>query len=152
MYQVCKIFEFESGHALSKSKDGCQSPHGHSRRVEVVLAAERLDENDMVCNFRWIKLALKNILARLDHTMCINADDPRLEQFKEMDAKLEVFSGKDPTSEVIAKFIFDHLQAKLADSPEVLSEDGNTYSVPPGVCLQKVRLWETASSFAEYSI
>ena len=55
MYQVCKTFEFESGHLLSKSRDRCRNPHGHSRRVEVVLAAEKLDPNDMVCNFKRIK-------------------------------------------------------------------------------------------------
>ena len=150
MYQVCKIFEFESGHALSKSEDHCQSPHGHSRRVEVVLAGEKLDENDMVCNFRWIKLALKGILDRLDHTMCLNDADPRLEKFKQMKAKVQLFPDQDPTSEVISRFIFDHLRAKLAKPVELTSKNGNTYSAPAGVQLRKVRLWETPSSWAEY--
>ena len=151
MYQVCKTFEFESGHLLSKSDDGCRNPHGHSRRVEVLLAAETLDDNDMVCNFRWIKLALAEVLSRLDHAMCINDSDPRLEDFKQMQAKLEIFKGRDPTSEAIAKLIFDHLEKKLAQASELTSENGNTYSLPPGVKLKSVRLWETPTSWAEYS-
>ncbi len=151
MYQVCKTFEFESGHLLSKSRDGCRNPHGHSRRVEVVLAAEKLDPNDMVCNFRWIKLALGDILSRLDHALCISDCDPRLEDFKRMQAKLEIFKGQDPTSEVIARMIFDLLEDKLAQATELSNEKGNTYSLPLGVELKAVRLWETSSSWAQYS-
>jgi len=152
MYRICKTFEFESGHLLSKSRDRCRDPHGHSRRVEVVLAAEQLDPNDMVCNFRWIKLALADILGRLDHAMCINDSDPRLEDFRQMQAKLEVFKGQDPTSEVIARLIFDHLEEKLAQGGELTSDNGNTYSPSPGIRLSSVRLWETPSSWSEYSI
>ena len=151
MYQVCKTFEVESGHLLSKSCDGCRNPHGHSRRVEVVLAAEELDANDMVCNFRWIKLALTDILGRLDHAICINDSDPRLEDFQHMQAKLEIFKGQDPTSEVIARLIFDHLEEKLTQAGDLISKNGNSYSLPPDVRLESVRLWETPSSWSEYS-
>ena len=151
MHCICKTFEFESGHVLSKSQDRCRFPHGHSRRVEVVLAAEKLDENDMVCDFRWIKLALQDILQRLDHAMCINESDPRLEDFKNMQAKLEVLQGHDPTSEVIAQLIFEHLQAKLARKVELSSQEGNVYRIPADLRLERVRLWETSTSWAEYS-
>ena len=151
MYRICKTFEFESGHVLSKSQDRCRFPHGHSRRIEVVLAAEKLDENDMVCNFNWIKLALQDILHRLDHAMCINQSDPRLKDFKNMQAKLELFQGQDPTSEVIARLIFDHLQAKLAQRLELTSQEGSVYRVPAGLRLERVRLRETSTSWAEYS-
>ena len=151
MYQVCKTFEFESAHLLSKSRDCCRDPHGHSRRVEVVLAAEKLDANDMVCNFRWIKLALADILSRLDHAMCVNDSDPRLEDFKRMGAKLEIFKGQDPTSEAIARLIFDHLAEQLAQAEKLTGQNGTTYSLSPGVRLESVRLWETSSSWAQYS-
>ncbi len=151
MYQVCKTFEFESGHLLSKSRDRCQNPHGHSRRVEVVLTAEKLDANDMVCNFRWIKLALADILSRLDHATCINDSDPRLDNFKRMHVRLEIFKGQDPTSEVIARMIFDHLEDKLAQATELISENGDSYALPVGVSLKSLRLWETSTSWAQYS-
>ncbi len=150
MYQVCKVFEFESGHLLSKSEDRCRDPHGHSRRVEVVLSAEQLDQNDMVCNFRWIKLALADILSRLDHAMCINDADERLADFKRMQVRLEVFKDQDPTSEVIARLIFDHLEEKLSQRAELKSKNGTSYALPTGVRLERVRLWETPSSWSQY--
>lgn len=151
MFRICKTFEFESGHVLSKSRDGCRFPHGHSRRVEVVLTAQQLDGNDMVCDFKWIKLALQDILQRLDHAMCINQSDPRLEDFKKMQAKLELFPDQDPTSEVTARLIFDHLQTKLSQRLELSSQEGGVYCVPAGSSLERVRLWETSTSWAEYS-
>ena len=150
MYRICKTFEFESGHVLSKSSDRCRFPHGHSRRVQIVLSAEKLDQHDMVCDFRWIKLALQDILTRLDHAMCINQSDPRREHFSNMGAKLELFQDRDPTSEVIARVIFDHLAAKLSRRLELTSEDGSVYRVPEGLRLERVRLWETSTSWAEY--
>ena len=151
MFRICKTFEFESGHVLSKSRDGCRFPHGHSRRVEVVLTAQQLDDNDMVCDFRWIKLALADILTRLDHATCINDSDPRLENFKRMHVRLEIFKGQDPTSEVIARMIFDHLEDKLAQATELISENGDIYSLSPSVSLKSLRLWETSTSWAQYS-
>lgn len=151
MFRICKTFEFESGHVLSKSMDRCQYPHGHSRRVEVVLASEKLNEHDMVCDFKWIKLALAEILNRMDHAMCINASDPRREHFNKMGAKMELFQGQDPTSEVIAKAIFTELQNKLTERIELTGPDGSSYRVPTEVKLERVRLWETSTSWAEYS-
>ena len=152
MFRICKTFEFESGHVLSKSMDRCQYPHGHSRRVEVVLRCEQLNEHDMVCDFKWIKLALADILSRLDHAMCVNQSDPRREHFNNMGAKLELFQDQDPTSEVIARLLFEHLQKKLDQQAELTGLEGSSYKVPAGVKLERVRLWETSTSWAEYGI
>ena len=46
MYRICKTIELESGHLLSKHPGSCQFPHGHTRSVELVFAAETLDENE----------------------------------------------------------------------------------------------------------
>ena len=61
-FRICKTFEIESGHLLSKHPDKCRFPHGHSRTVEVVLAADQLDANDMVCDFQTVKSALTAFL------------------------------------------------------------------------------------------
>ena len=78
-YRICKAFEIESGHMLSKHAERCRYPHGHSRRVEIVLSSESLDANDMVCDFKALKLALSNHLDAYDHAMVLNADDPAAE-------------------------------------------------------------------------
>ena len=54
-YRICKTFEIENGHMLSKHPDLCKFPHGHSRKVEIVLEADTLDHNEMVCDFKAFK-------------------------------------------------------------------------------------------------
>ncbi len=63
-YRICKTFEVESGHLLSKHPGKCRFPHGHSRRIEVVLAADTLDERDMVCDFKALKQLAADFVER----------------------------------------------------------------------------------------
>ena len=53
-YRICKSLEIENGHMLTKHPDKCRFPHGHTRRVEFVIEADELDENQMVCDFKII--------------------------------------------------------------------------------------------------
>ncbi len=152
MYRICKSFEIESGHMLLKHPSRCRYPHGHSRRVEVVLAAETLDGSDMVCDFKAVKLALKAFLDRLDHALAVNSNDPIIAQLSpDLRERLVVFQNTDPTTEVLAKFIFDHLAAEVAAGREYADAQGNTYRFPPGIIVERVRVGETSSSWAEYS-
>ena len=88
-YRVCKSFHVESGHMLSKHPGLCRFPHGHSRRVDVVLAASALDRNEMVCDFKTLKLAVSAFIGRFDHAMAVNSNDPLLPQLKSVDEWLE---------------------------------------------------------------
>ncbi len=151
-YRICKTFEIESGHMLSKHPDRCRFPHGHSRRVEIVIAAESLNDNEMVCDFKAIKLALAAFLDELDHAMAINSADPALPKLREFSQRLVVFENQDPTTEVLAKYIYDHLAAEMRGGCEYTSERGNVYRFPEGLRLERVRVWETSSSWAEYGV
>ena len=148
-FRICKIFEIESGHMLSKHPGKCRFPHGHSRKVEVVLAADELDANDMVCDFSAIKHALATFLDALDHALCINTDDPQFAYYrKTYGDRVIPFAKADPTSEVIARAVFDELKRRLAEAPL----NPVTHSaLPPGVRIERVRVTETSSSWAEYS-
>jgi len=145
-FRICKSFEFESGHILSKHPGKCRFPHGHSRTVEVVVASDRLDGNDMVCDFKRIREALKDFLDRWDHALCLNTDDPNFGFLqKAYGGRIVPFDGADPTSEIMAKAVFDELKRKFA-------EGGNAPGQLPGhVRIERVRLSETRSSWAEYS-
>jgi|ERR1035438_196964 6-pyruvoyltetrahydropterin/6-carboxytetrahydropterin synthase len=148
-FRICKSFEFESGHILSKHPDKCHFPHGHSRTVEVVLASDRLDENDMVCDFKVIKQALAEFLDRWDHALCLNTDDPNFAFLqKAYGERVVAFPRADPTSEVMAKAVFDELKRKLAATAP---SPGDDCALPPHVRIERVRLTETRSSWAEYS-
>lgn len=148
-YRIAKTLTFESGHQLSKHRGRCRFPHGHSRTVEVVLAADRLDPNDMVCDFKAVKRLLEAFLDRWDHALCLNTADPHHALLKQAYGDRVIdFTDTDPTSEVMARTIFDTLQAGLAAAQSNPAAD---FPIPPGVRLERVRVTETATSWAEYS-
>ena len=148
-YRIGKIFEIESGHLLSKHPGKCRFPHGHSRRVEVVLAADTLDARDMVCDFRAVKHCLQAFLDTWDHALALNTDDPHHAFYTQTYGERVIsLPHTDPTSEVMARTIFQELARRLAAAAQ---QPGADYPVPPGVRIERVRVTETSSSWAEYS-
>lgn len=153
VYRVCKSFEIESGHMLSKHPDRCRYPHGHSRRIELVLSSESLDASDMVCDFKAIKLAVAELLDSWDHAMAINSEDPMLDRVRETGGeRVIVFQGEDPTTEVLARRIFEHVDALVRSGAEVADEGGARYRFRPEVRVERVRVGETSSSWAEFGV
>ena len=146
-YRICKTFEVENGHMLSKHPDKCRFPHGHTRKVELVLEADALDGNDMVCDFKAVKEAVGEFLEAFDHAMCMNMADPMYGAMRQRYGERIIgFEQVDPTTEVLAKVVHDHLQEKLHGDELA----GGQYPVQAGVRVAKVRVWETSSSWAEY--
>ncbi len=140
-FRISKTFEIESGHVLSKHPDKCRFPHGHSRTVEVVLAADQLDAHDMVCDFSVLKTALAAFLEQWDHALCLNTADPHFEFYRATYGdRIIPFDRTDPTSEVMARTIFEELGRQLAAVPAIRA-----------VRLERVRVTETRTTWAEYS-
>ena len=147
-FRICKRFEIESGHMLSKHSGKCRFPHGHSRRIEVVLVAEQLDANDMVCDFKALKLSLETFLERWDHALCLNSDDPQLAFYQQhYGERVVVFPGVDPTSEILARAVFQETQRRLKESAR---GPAASCRISPHVTVERVRVTETSSSWAEY--
>jgi 6-pyruvoyltetrahydropterin/6-carboxytetrahydropterin synthase len=149
-YRICKSFEVESGHMLSKHPSLCRFPHGHSRRVEVVISGESLDQNDMLCDFKAIKLAVREFVDRFDHSLALNSEDPMLKELARMRERLVVFEKEDPTTEAMARRIFEHIADELRAGRAYTDDDGKGYRFPPGLRVERVRVTETSSSWAEY--
>ncbi len=148
-YRICKTIDIENGHMLSKHPDKCRFPHGHTRKVEFVVEADALDENEMVCDFKVIKDAIEGYLEGLDHSICMNTDDPAYPDFKERYGERVIgFASQDPTTEVMAKVIHDAFNDRLA---AYSSSQDSRYPLRPGVRIVRVRVWETATSWAEYT-
>jgi 6-pyruvoyltetrahydropterin/6-carboxytetrahydropterin synthase len=146
---ICKTFEFESGHILSQHPGKCRFPHGHSRRLEVVVSSETLDANGMVCDFQVIKRLSQELLDRWDHALCLNTEDPNFAFYQQAYGPQVVsFVRTEPTSEIMAKTIFDELKRKLAAAEK---DPATTGTILRGLRLERVRLTETSSSWAEYS-
>ena len=148
MYRIARTFEVESGHMLSKHPDKCKYPHGHSRKVEVVVECDTLDSNEMVCDFKTLKDAMTEFLKRYDHSMCMNTADPKFDEFAAAyGGRIVPFRNEDPTTEVLARLFYDYLKNHLASmmSGELL------YPVRASVRVVRVRVSETSSTWAEYT-
>ena len=145
-FRIAKTFTVESGHLLTKHPGACKFPHGHSRTVEVVLTADTLDARDMVCDFKALKQMIAAAVTRYDHSLALNTTDP---QFAPLRANygdhIVPFEEIDPTTEAMARVIFQEIRAALATAP-----GDPAYPIGPAVRLERVRLTETATSWAEY--
>jgi 6-pyruvoyltetrahydropterin/6-carboxytetrahydropterin synthase len=133
---------------LSRHPERCRFPHGHTRTVEVVVSGDRLDANGMLVDFKALKLALEAHIDRYDHSMAINSQDPLLEAILSVHGKeaIVLFEDAEPTTEAIAKEIYDFVAATLLSG--FFKEH---YKIPAGnLQLERVRVWETPSTWAEY--
>ena len=149
-YRVCKMIEIENGHMLSKHPDKCRFPHGHTRRVEIVLEADDLDTNGMVCDFKIVKTAIGKYLDSFDHALCMNTDDPMYSAFKKAYGdRIIGFESTEPTTEVLAKCFYD---ACVAGFAAYAKSGSDRYDLRVTVKIVRVRVWETSSSWAEYSV
>ncbi|HVU35408.1 MAG TPA: 6-carboxytetrahydropterin synthase [Opitutaceae bacterium] len=145
-FRIAKTFTIESGHLLTKHRGGCRFPHGHSRTIEIVVTSDALDAHDMVCDFKSLKTAVAEIVARYDHAFAINTADPK---FRELRAaygdRVLGFPNTDPTTEVLAREIFCEVRAQMAAA----ASDAE-FPIPATARLERVRVTETGTSWAEY--
>jgi len=149
-YRICKSIEIENGHLLTKHPDKCRFPHGHTRKVEFVLEADALDDSQMVCDFKIIRDVVGEWLDGFDHALCMNTADPAYQEFKARYGERVIgFDNLDPTTELLARTIFDHTQQALA---AYATQSNLRYRLAAGVRLLRVRVWETSSSWAEYRL
>ncbi len=148
VFRICKTIELESGHLLSKHPGNCHFPHGHTRSVELVFCAQETDANDMVLDFKAIKEMMSEFLSSFDHALCMNTHDANYETFSNIYGdRIIPFEGQDPTSERMAQRVYLYAKDALVRA----SAGELTYPVRSCVELDRVRVWETSSSWAEYS-
>ena len=147
-YRICKTIEIENGHMLTHHPDKCRFPHGHTRKVEIILEADELDRNGMVCDFKIVRAAVGDYLESFDHALCVNTQDPMFETLKQAyGERVIAFQDTEPTTEVLAKTFFDEIAKGLV----AYAHSGNPrYPLRDQVRLVRVRVWETSSSWAEY--
>ena len=119
-YEI-KIESFFSGAHRLRGYDGqCENLHGHNWKVEVFVSSSELREDGMVLDFRKLREATQAVLEALDHRY-LN--------------EIPYFSEINPSSENIAKYIFDRLKDRFEGIHARLT---------------KVTAWESASACASY--
>lgn len=149
-FRIAKTFEVEYGHRLSKHPEKCRYPHGHSLRIEVVARGRELDDNDMVCDYKALKMLVVEVVDRLDHAMALNSADPQLEALSAIGDRVLLFDNCDPTTEVLAQWIFEQMAERIDADGTVRTPTGASYRIPSGLELERVRVWETSTSWGEY--
>lgn len=148
MFRIRKTFKFEAAHQLSSAfSEACTDCiHGHSYTVEVFLASPCLNEDEMVMDFGLLSVVLIEIQRQMDHALIL---PPALfEKYKSLDKngesstlrKLVCWNGN-PTAESMARTFFHKVNTWLHEQrPEVRG----------GCIVEKVRVHETATGWAEY--
>ncbi|MDX3106021.1 6-carboxytetrahydropterin synthase QueD [Nonomuraea angiospora] len=98
MIEIFREFTFEAAHRLPNVPEGhkCARLHGHSYRVEVHIRGEVDPVSGWLIDFGEIKKAFKPLLDQLDHYY-LN----------------EIAGLENPTSEVLAKWIWGRLVGSL---------------------------------------
>lgn len=136
MFEVSVRFEFSSAHRLRNYKGKCENLHGHNWKVEAEVSSRKLDSIGMVIDFKELKMKTNKILDELDHT-CLN-DFP-------------YFKKINPTSENIAKYIYDRLKQVLETSSQK-PERPAIAGAPNQTLHLKIKVWETDTSCASYYV
>ena len=120
MFELMIETQFASAHQLRGYKGACEKLHGHNWKVQIFVLAERLNEIDIAIDFHELKKLAEEVIMPLDHGF-LNDIFP--------------FTEKNPSSENIAKWIFDSLRKKLDN------DDVN---------LSAVTVWESETASATY--
>lgn len=139
--RVSKEFHFEMAHALWNYDGACRNIHGHSFRLFVTLLGvpNRDPENPkfgMVIDFKDIKDMVKGpVVDFFDHSLVVyrEAEGEVLTSIRQMYEKVHVFDFQ-PTCENLVLYMVKTIRTSLK----------------PGIELQAVKLYETATSFAEW--
>jgi len=98
MYEITVSMDFAAAHRLKNYHGACENLHGHNFTVEATVVCSKLNEAFIGIDFKELKSILKEIVGELDHTYLNDH---------------EYFKKTNPTSEIIAKYIFEKIKEKL---------------------------------------
>lgn len=98
--------EFSASHQIENYCGKCEAMHGHNFGVEVVVQGDTPDpDTGMLLDFKILKQTTDAVLDNLDH--------------KHLN-ELDIFKDLSPSSENIARYIFQEIKTRLTDYPVVL--------------------------------
>ena len=120
MYDLMVEADFSAAHQLRGYKGKCEALHGHNWRVQIVVSSDKLNEIGIVLDFHELKEISREVILPLDHSF-LNDVFP--------------FTEINPSSENIARWIYDSLKKKLQIKNCTISS---------------VTVWENDSSSATY--
>lgn len=122
MYKINVTSSFPGAHHLNGYPGACKNLHGHNWKVRVQLISQQTDELGMAIDFGIVKEYLRELMDKFDHQYLND---------------LEWFKIQNPTSENIAKVIYEELQSKLENE---------------NIKMGEVEVWESDTTSIIYSI
>jgi 6-pyruvoyltetrahydropterin/6-carboxytetrahydropterin synthase len=120
MFELMVETTFSAAHQLKGYRGKCERLHGHNWKVQVHVIAEKLNEIDIAIDFHEMKSLTNEVVSALDHNI-LNEIFP--------------FTEKNPSSENIAKWVYDSLRKKIQNET---------------IQLSAVTVWESENTSATY--
>jgi 6-pyruvoyltetrahydropterin/6-carboxytetrahydropterin synthase len=139
--RVTKEFGFEMAHVLWNYDGPCRNVHGHSYRLFVTLSGTPSKDpdspkNGMVIDFTDLKkIVRKEIISVFDHSVVVNKgyDKERTEMFMKLFGNTVLVDYQPTCENLVADFAVRIIPY-----------------LPSGARLHSLKLYETATSFAEW--
>lgn len=119
MYEVSIRKSFSAAHTLDIGGK-CEDLHGHNFTVDITVSSQDLDSEGLVVDFRVLKEWTAEIISELDHTYLND---------------LPPFKDINPSSESVARLIFDRIVEKSRDK---------------NITVSRVTVWESNTAWATY--
>lgn len=119
MFELMVEDSFSAAHQLRGYEGPCERLHGHTWKVRVFLSGGKTDKLGIVVDFKTVKAKLGEIIGEFDHG---NLND------------LKYFGKANPTSENVAKLVFQKLKGEFGG----------------GVNVSKVTVFESPTTSASY--
>ena len=120
MFDLMIETQFAAAHQLRGYKGKCEDLHGHNWRIQVTVSSDTLNDIGMAIDFHELKDISSEVISSLDHTF-LNDVFP--------------FTEINPSSENIARWIYDSIKKKLK------KKDCN---------ISSVTVWENETSSATF--
>lgn len=121
MFKLKVTTNFSAAHRLEGYPGDCSNLHGHNWRVQVGVLCLEQDNIGLTIDFREIKKRLNEVVSEVDHKFLND---------------LEFFRDKNPTSEELARYLYQRLVKSFSNLACKISE---------------VEIWESENSSIVYS-
>ncbi len=108
MFKISVTTKFAAAHKLRGYEGPCENLHGHNWIIKATVGTKLLDKIGMAYDFKKLKSHLNEIIEKLDHQF-LNEVTP--------------FDEINPTSENVAKYIFESLAEKLPPNIKIIAID-----------------------------
>ena len=118
MFQIELLETFSATHSV-RMKGKWETPHRHYWTVRLFFGREKLNRDFMVADFHETRMLVRSVLDHLE--------GKDLNHIKAI--------GKSPTTELIARYLFDQINTRLSET---------------GLTIQSVGLCETENCWAWY--